>query len=236
VSDPGDTPHDQAVDEHEQPLLEHLLELRSRILRSLLFIPFYYYAGELFNWLSRPLVEQLPEGASMIATQVASPFITPFKTALFMAFFVGVPFLLHQLWGFISPGLYRQEKRFAIPLLVSSTLLFYCGMAFAYYAVFPLAFSFFANVSPEGVPMMTDISAFEIPVATLLLAWSGLATAKSMANARPYVIIGCFIVGMLMTPPDVISQLMLAVPTWLLFEIGVQLARFVDSDSREQAN
>ena len=187
----------------------------------------------------------------MIATQVASPFITPFKTALFMAFFVGVPFLLHQLWGFISPGLYRQEKRFAIPLLVSSTLLFYCGMAFAYYAVFPLAFSFFANVSPEGVPMMTDISAyldftlkmffafgiaFEIPVATLLLAWSGLATAKSMANARPYVIIGCFIVGMLMTPPDVISQLMLAVPTWLLFEIGVKLARFVDSDSREQAN
>ena len=252
----GEPDNVQEDADKEMPFLEHLIELRSRILRSMtlvgvLFVPIYYFAGPLFSFVSAPLVQALPDGSSMIATAVTSPFLTPFKLAIYTAIFIGIPFLLHQLWGFVSPGLYRSEKRFAFPLLFSSIVLFYAGMAFSYFLVFPLVFTFLVAVSPEGVPMMTDISAyldftlkmffafgiaFEIPVATLLLAWSGLATAKSMANARPYVIIGCFIVGMLMTPPDVISQLMLAVPTWLLFEIGVQLARFVDSDSREQAN
>ena len=232
----------------EMPFLEHLIELRSRILRSLalvalLFIPIYYYAEPLFNFVSAPLVQALPDGSSMIATQVTSPFLTPFKLAIYTAIFIGVPFLLHQLWGFVSPGLYRSEKRFAFPLLFSSVVLFYTGMAFSYFLVFPLVFSFFVAVSPEGVQMMTDINqyldfvlkmflafgvAFEIPVATFLLAWSGLSSADSMANKRPYVIIGCFIAGMLLTPPDVVSQLLLALPTWLLFEFGILMARLVE--------
>jgi sec-independent protein translocase protein TatC len=247
-SDEPNDPHDRAVDENEQPFLEHLIELRGRIIRSLiavaiLFIPFYYFANDLYLWVAEPLTDVLPEGSSMIATQVASPFLTPFKLAIFTAIFIGVPFLLHQVWAFVSPGLYRHEKTFAVPLLMSSTLLFYCGMAFAYYLVFPLVFTFFTQVAPEGVAIMTDINqyldfvlkmflafgiAFEIPIATMLLAWSGLATAKSMANKRPYVIVGCFVMGMLLTPPDVVSQLLLAAPTYLLFEVGVFLARFIE--------
>ena len=234
----------QESPDKEMPFLEHLIELRSRILRSLalvalLFIPIYYYAEPLFNFVSAPLVQALPDGSSMIATQVTSPFLTPFKLAIYTAIFIGVPFLLHQLWGFVSPGLYRSEKRFAFPLLFSSIVLFYTGMAFSYFLVFPLVFSFFVAVSPEGVQMMTDINqyldfvlkmflAFEIPVATFLLAWSGLSSADSMANKRPYVIIGCFIAGMLLTPPDVVSQLLLALPTWLLFEFGILMARLVE--------
>jgi sec-independent protein translocase protein TatC len=241
-------PHDQAVDENEQPFLEHLIELRSRILHSLvavavLFVPLYYFANDLYKWISEPLTRVLPEGSSMIATQVASPFLTPFKLAVFTAIFVGVPYLLHQIWGFVSPGLYRHEKKFAVPLLISSILLFYCGMLFAYFLVFPLVFAFFTQVAPEGVAIMTDINqyldfvlkmflafgiAFEIPIATMLIAWSGLSTAENMAHKRPYVIVGCFIMGMLLTPPDVVSQLLLAAPTWVLFEVGVFLARFIE--------
>ncbi|NOX51768.1 MAG: twin-arginine translocase subunit TatC [Gammaproteobacteria bacterium] len=241
-------PHDRAVDNEEQPFLEHLIELRSRILRGvgvvgLLFIPLYFYANDIYTWISEPLTAQLPEGSSMIATQVASPFLTPLKVAFFAALFLGVPYLLHQIWAFISPGLYRHEKKFAMPLLFSSIALFYSGMAFVYFLVFPLVFAFFTQVAPEGVAIMTDINAyidfvlkmflafgiaFEIPIATMLLAWSGLATAESMSNKRPYVIVGCFILGMLLTPPDVISQLLLALPTWLLFEVGVFLARFIE--------
>ena len=254
-SDPGkrqaseaDRAHDHAVDNTEQPFLEHLVELRSRILRGmgavlLIFIPFAIFSEDLFTFVSAPLVEQLPEGATMIATQVATPFLTPFKLAIYTAIFVGVPFLLHQVWAFVSPGLYRHEKKFAVPLLISSIFLFYAGMAFVFYLVFPLIFAFFTQVAPEGVAIMTDINqyldfvlkmflafgiAFEIPIATMLLAWSGIATAKSMANKRPYVIVGCFIVGMLLTPPDVVSQLLLALPTWLLFELGVFLASFIE--------
>ena len=179
----------------------------------------------------------------MIATQVASPFLTPFKLAVYTTVFITIPFLLHQAWGFVSPGLYLREKRFAVPLLVSSTVLFYLGMAFAYYAVFPLVFQFFASVTPTDVAMMTDINhyldfvlklffafglAFEIPVATVLLALTGLTSSRSMAKKRPYVIVGCFVIGMLITPPDVISQILLAVPAWLLFEIGILLARMVE--------
>ena len=179
----------------------------------------------------------------MIATDVASPFLTPFKLAVFSAMFLGMPFLLHQLWAFVSPGLYMQEKRFALPLLASSITLFYAGMAFAYVLVFPLMFQFFASVTPAGVTMMTDINryldfvikmffafglAFEIPIATLLLVWSGLTTADSLARKRPYIIVGCFVVGMLLTPPDIISQVLLVFPTWLLFEVGVVLARITE--------
>ena len=247
-------PHDLAVDTEEQPFLEHLIELRSRILRSLaavgiIFIPIYYYANDLYEWISAPLVAQLPEGSSMIATQVATPFLTPFKLAIFAAIFVGVPYLLHQIWSFVSPGLYRHEKKFAIPLLMSSIVLFYAGMAFVFFLVFRLVFAFFTSVGPEGVAIMTDINsyldfvlkmflafgiAFEIPIATMLLAWSGLATADSMARKRPYVIVGCFIVGMLLTPPDVVSQLLLALPTWLLFEFGVMMARFTENKDDEE--
>lgn len=242
-------PHDIAVDSEEQPFLDHLIELRGRLLRSLavvavIFVPIYYFANDLYEWISEPLTSVLPEGSSMIATQVASPFLTPFKLAVFSAIFVGVPFLLHQVWAFVSPGLYKHEKKFAVPLLASSILLFYSGMAFVYYLVFPLVFTFFTQVAPEGVAIMTDINqyldfvlkmflafgiAFEIPIATMLLVWSGLSTPDAMAKKRPYVIVGCFIVGMILTPPDVISQLLLAIPTWLLFEVGIFMARFTEA-------
>ena len=242
---PPEDSHDAAVDDNEQPFLDHLIELRSRILKSfvavgIIFLPIYFFANDLYAFLAEPLTAQLPAGSTMIATQVATPFTTPFKLAIFTAIFVSVPYLLHQLWAFISPALYRHEKKFAMPLLGSSIFLFYSGMAFVYYLVFPLIFAFFTQVAPSGVAIMTDINqyldfvmkmflafgiAFEIPIATTLLAWSGLATAESMAAKRPYVIVGCFVVGMLLTPPDVISQLLLAVPTWLLFELGIIMAR-----------
>jgi sec-independent protein translocase protein TatC len=214
----------------------------------LLFFPIYFYANELYGIVAAPLMAHLPSDGNMIATDVASPFLTPFKLAIFAAIFLGMPILLHQMWSFVSPGLYLHEKKFAMPLLFSSILLFYLGIAFAYFLVFPLVFQFMASITPEGVTMMTDINryldfvlkmffafgfAFEIPIATVLLAWSGIATADGMAAKRPYVIVGCFIVGMLLTPPDVISQLMLALPTWLLFEIGVVFARVVERRTNE---
>ena len=234
--------HDERVDADEQPFLSHLIELRQRLVRSLLvlfvgFFPVYYFIDPIFNFITGPMREALP--GSMIATQVASPFVTQLKVAFYTTVFATVPMLLHQAWGFVSPGLYLREKRFAIPLLASSVALFYLGMTFAYFAVFPLAFSFFVAITPEGVEMMTDISqyldfvlkiffafgiAFEIPVATVLLAMTGLTSARSMARKRPYVIVGCFVVGMLLTPPDIITQVMLAVPAWLLFEAGIILA------------
>jgi sec-independent protein translocase protein TatC len=245
--------HDQLVDETEQPFLDHVIELRSRILHGLvavliLFVPIYFYANDLYAFVAAPLMAHLPGDATMIATEVASPFLTPFKLAIFTAIFAGIPYLLHQLWAFVSPGLYLHEKKFAMPLLISSVLLFYAGMAFAYFAVFPLIFQFLAGVTPVGVTMMTDINryldfvlkmffafgfAFEIPIATLLLAWSGIASAKAMASKRPYVIVGCFVVGMLLTPPDVISQLLLAIPAWLLFEVGILFARLVEKRREE---
>ena len=237
--------HDRQVDSDEQPFLSHIIELRRRILRSLsavalLFVPMYYFIDEIFAFISGPLRDKLP--GDMIATQVASPFLTPFKLAIYAAIFAAVPVLLHQMWGFVSPGLYLREKRFAAPLLVSSIALFYLGMAFAYFLVFPLVFQFFANVTPEGVAMMTDINhyldfvlkmflafglAFEIPVATVLLVLSGLATPQGIASKRPYVIVGCFFVGMLLTPPDIISQVLLAIPAWVLFEVGIALSRLI---------
>ncbi len=225
----------------EMPLVSHLAELRTRLLRCvaavfLIFAGLFYFTQKIYTLVSAPLRQYLPEGATMIATDVASPFLTPFKLTLVVALFLAMPVILHQVWGFIAPGLYRHEKRIAVPLLVSSVVLFYTGMAFAYFLVFPLIFHFFASVTPEGVSMMTDISsyldfvmtlffafgvAFEIPVAVVLLIWIGVVDVAYLRKIRPYVIIGCFVVGMVLTPPDIFSQTLLAVPMWLLFEVGV---------------
>jgi sec-independent protein translocase protein TatC len=227
--------------DQEMPLVSHLTELRSRLLRCvvavlLLFAGLFYFAQDIYTIVSAPLRAYLPEGATMIATGVASPFLTPFKLTAWIALFLSVPVILQQIWGFIAPGLYKHEKRIAVPLLVSSIFLFYGGMAFAYFLVFPIIFHFFASVTPEGVAMMTDINeyldfvltlffafgvAFEIPVATFLLIWVGIVDVDSLRKSRPYVIVGCFVVGMVLTPPDIFSQTLLAVPMWLLFEAGL---------------
>ena len=244
---------------NDQPLIVHLIELRDRLIRILVvillfFLAFIAFANDLYAYLAEPLQSLLPEGASMIATQVASPFLAPFKLAFYLSVYCGAPMILYQVWGFIAPGLYAKEKKIAGPLLVSSIFLFYAGMAFAYYAVFPLVFGFFTTIGPAGVTVMTDIDAylsfvlklflafglaFEIPVATMLLVKAGIASPESLKQKRPYVFIGCFVVGMLVTPPDVISQTLLAVPMWLLFEAGLIGARFVGnsqaSSSKEGA-
>jgi sec-independent protein translocase protein TatC len=236
----------KTVDEG-QPLVEHLIELRTRLLHSIvavliIFLPLFYFANELYAYISKPLRAYLPEGTSMIATEVASPFLTPFKLTLVLSIFIAIPYILHQLWSFIAPGLYTNEKKLAIPLLVSSVILFYAGICFAFFVVFPLIFGFFTSAAPEGVTVMTDINryldfvlklffafgiAFEIPIATVLLVSTGASTVKSLRSKRPYVIVGCFVVGMLLTPPDVISQLLLAVPMWILFELGIIFSTFI---------
>lgn len=230
---------------NEQPLTEHLIELRNRLLRVVLavllvFIPLYAFANPIYQFLAEPLVAALPDNATMIATHVASPFLAPFKLALVLAVFIAMPYILYQGWSFIAPALYEKEKRIAFPLLFSSILLFYLGIVFAYFVVFPLAFAFFAGASPEGVSMMTDINsyldfvlklffafglAFQIPVATFLLVRVGITTHEALKTKRPHVIVGCFVVGMLMTPPDIISQTLLAIPMLLLFEIGLLFCR-----------
>lgn len=231
----------------EQPLVNHLIELRDRLLKSILsvlliFSGLFYFANDIYTFVSAPLQKFLPENSTMIATEVASPFLTPFKLTLFVAVFLSIPFLLYQIWSFIAPALYRREKRLAVPILVSSVILFYAGMAFAYFVVFPLVFGFFTSVGPEGVTVMTDIGkyldfvlkmffafglAFEIPVATIILIAAGFISAENLGSKRPYVIVGCFVFGMLLTPPDVISQSLLAIPMWLLFEIGVLFGRII---------
>ncbi|PSJ43676.1 twin-arginine translocase subunit TatC [Zobellella endophytica] len=230
----------------QQPLISHLVELRGRLLRAfaailLVFLALVYFANDIYSILAEPLLKQLPEGASMIATGVATPFLTPLKLTLIVSFFAAIPYVLYQVWAFIAPGLYKHEKRLIAPLVFSSALLFYAGAAFAYFVVFPLAFGFFTKMAPEGVTIATDIAsyldfvlglfvafgiAFEIPIATILLCWTGVTTPKDLSGKRPYVIVIVFIVGMLLTPPDVISQTLLAIPMWLLFEVGVFFARF----------
>lgn len=238
--------------DEQQSLVQHLLELRTRILRSMvvvliIFAGLFYFSSSLYEFFSEPLRVFLPENSTMIATDVASPFLAPFKLTMVLALFASVPFILHQIWGFIAPGLYQHEKRLAIPLLVASVVLFYAGVAFAYFVVFPLIFGFFTSTGPESVTVMTDINsylnfilklffafgmAFEIPVATLLLIWSGISTVESMSGKRPYIVVGCFVLGMLLTPPDVISQTLLAVPMWLLFEVGILFARLTCRKSK----
>jgi sec-independent protein translocase protein TatC len=231
----------------EPNLLSHVIELRDRIIRMLSAIAivgvfFLIFANDLYSFVAEPLIAQLPAGSTMIATQVITPFSTPFKLALVAAIFFAMPYLLYQFWEFVAPGLYQHEKRFAVPLLVSSIALFYLGIAFAYYLVFPAIFGFMAATTPDGVAMMTDIAAyldfvltlffafglaFEIPIATILLVVVGIVTIDSLVDKRPYIIVGAFIVGMFLTPPDIFSQTMLAVPMLLLFELGIICARFI---------
>ena len=229
----------------EGTLLSHLIELRGRLLKIatavvLVFVALLPFSTRIFTLVSEPLREVLPGGA-MIATQVASPLLTPFKLTFFVAIFIAMPIVLYQVWAFVAPGLYKKEKRFAIPLLASSILLFYLGIMFAYFVVFPMIFKFFTAVAPEGVEVQTDIAqfldfvtmlvfafglAFEVPIATVLVVWTGLTTPQKLAKARPYVFLTAFIVGMFLTPPDVISQTLLAVPIYLLYEAGVLMSRF----------
>jgi sec-independent protein translocase protein TatC len=230
----------------EQPFMSHLVELRDRLLRMvmaivLVFLVLFPFANDIYTFIAEPIRAQLPEGSTMIATQVASPFLTPFKLALVAAVFVAMPYLLFQVWGFVAPGLYQHEKRFALPLVASSIILFYLGMAFAYFVVFPLVFAFFSSVTPDDVAQMPDIAfylefvlkllfafgvAFEIPIATILLVAMGMTTPERLGTKRPYVIVGVFVAGMLLTPPDVISQTLLAIPMWMLFEAGIFFSRF----------
>lgn len=239
----------------EGTLLSHLLELRDRLLRAFLavivaFVPCAIYADEIFSFLAQPLLEKLPKGGSLIATSVISPFMTPFKLAFFVAVFIAMPVVLYQIWAFVAPGLYRRERRFAVPLLVSSVLLFYTGAAFAYVAVFPVMFQFFANTTPAGVVMMTDISsymdfaltmffafgiAFEMPVAVVLVVLAGLVRVEKLAEARGYVLIGIFVVAAFLTPPDAISQSIMAIPMYLLYEGGLVMARIMQRMRREAA-
>jgi len=231
----------------QEQLISHLVELRDRLLRGILavlviaviLLPF---SNDLYHFLAEPLLRHLPESSTMIATEVASPFLTPFKLTLSTAIMLAVPVLLFQLWGFVAPGLYDNERKIVFPLLFASTALFFLGIVFAYYVVFPLVFGFLTQAAPEGVAVMTDISsyldfvlklffafgfAFEVPIATLLLIWSGVSTVESLGEKRPYIIVGAFVIGMLLTPPDIISQTLLALPVWLLFELGLVCSRWL---------
>ena len=244
----------------EAGFITHLLELRDRLIRTvivltLIFAVLFPFANEIYHFLATPLLAHMPTGSSMIAVEVISPFLTPLKMALYASLLVGMPYLLFQAWSFVAPGLYQHEKQLAMPLLISSILLFYAGVAFAYFVVFPLVFSFLISVAPEGVAVMTDINkyldfvlalffafglAFEVPVATIILIAMGVTDADSLVQKRPYIVVGAFVVGMLLTPPDVISQIMLALPMWLLFEGGIIMSKILikprDDEDDEENN
>lgn len=236
---------DETQAQGEMTFVEHLVELRNRLLRVVVavlcfLVVLFPFANDLYALLAAPLLRHLPEGTSMIATQVASPFLTPFKLTIVLSIFLAMPVVLYQLWSFVAPGLYKHERRLVFPLLVTSSVLFYLGMAFAYFIVFPLMFAFFQAVAPEGVAIMTDISsyldfvlkiffafglAFEVPIATILVVWTGFTTPAELVKKRPYIIVGAFVLGMMLTPPDIISQTLLALPMWVLFELGVVFSR-----------
>jgi sec-independent protein translocase protein TatC len=237
----------------EGTLLSHLLELRTRLMRAVIavaivFIPCAYFANDIFERLSAPLAAKLPKGSSLIATSVMSPFTAPFKLSFMIALFIAMPVVIGQVWGFVAPGLYRHEKRFAVPLLVSSIVLFYVGVAFAYFAVFPIMFEFFVKTTPQGVQMMTDINqyldfamtmflafgvAFEVPIAVVLLALTGLVSVEKLGTSRGYVVIGIFVIAAFLTPPDALSQIAMAVPMWLLYETGIIFARMMVREQKK---
>lgn len=237
----------------EQSFISHLLELRTRLMRAVIavmivFVVAFPFANKLYSILAKPLLEAMPQGATMIATEVASPFLTPLKVTFFFAFVVAIPVVLYQLWAFVAPGLYKNEKRLVVPVVVASVALFFIGGLFAYFVVFPMIFSFFQATAPEGVAVMTDIQAylnfviklflafgfaFEVPIFTMLVIKMGMTTRESLAKKRPYIFVGAFVAGMLLTPPDIISQAMLAIPIWLLFELGLFLSAFVGSGAKE---
>ena len=239
-------PADPAADE-DQGLIAHLLELRSRLLRSVLtvlmvFLALLPFAQRLYSWLAQPLLSRLPAGAHLVAIDVSSPFFVPVKLAFFAALMISMPMVIYQLWAFVAPGLYRHEKKLAVPLLVSATALFYLGCAFAYFLVLPMVFRFLTSVTPAGVVMTTDIAhyldfvgvifiafgaSFEVPVAVVILVLLGWVTPTQLKNARPYAIVGIFVIAAIITPPDVVSQLLLAIPMCLLYEIGMLAARML---------
>ncbi len=236
----------------QETLLTHLYELRSRLLWivgcvMLVFLCLFPFANELYGYLAGPLMVHMPEGSSMVAIDVASPFLTPFKFVFILSIVLSIPIILFHVWGFIAPGLYSHEKRLAFPIIISSSILFYVGMAFAYFVVFPLMFAFFTKVAPQGVAVMTDIGryldfvlkifiafgvAFEVPIITFVLVKLGITSAQQLAAKRPYVIVGAFVIGMLLTPPDVISQFLLAIPVWLLFELGLVFSRVMINNNK----
>ncbi|MFL6604418.1 MAG: twin-arginine translocase subunit TatC [Steroidobacteraceae bacterium] len=240
----------------EGTLISHLLELRDRLIRAIIavavaFLPCMFYSNQIFTFVATPLKEKLPKGTQLIATTVMSPFTTPFKLSLFVAVFLAMPVIIYQLWAFVAPGLYRHEKRFAVPLLVSSIVLFYTGVVFAYFFVFPVMFQFFAATTPHGVAMMTDISAyldfvltmflafgaaFEVPVAVVLLVLTGVVKLEKLRENRGYVLIGIFIVAALLTPPDAVSQCIMAIPMYLLYEGGLLMARILSKMRRETSD
>jgi len=238
--------------EDTQPLISHLIELRKRLLNCIIavlviFLCLVYFSNDIYQLVSAPLIEQMPSGASMIATDVASPFLAPIKLTVIVSVFLAVPIILYQIWAFVAPALYRHERRLVMPLLFSSSFLFYLGMAFAYFIVFPLAFGFFAKTAPQGVQIATDINnyldfvmtlfmafgvSFEVPIAIVLLCWTGVTTPEDLKAKRPYVLVGAFVVGMLLTPPDIFSQTLLAIPMYCLFEVGVLVSRFYVGKNR----
>lgn len=238
---------EQPEDLSKQPFMAHLIEFRDRALRAfisilIIFAALFSFSQELYLYISEPIREYLPANTSMIATEVASPFLTPFKLTLVLSLFAAMPYILYQVWAFVAPGLYQREKKIVVPLFFSSVFLFYAGMAFAYYIVFPLVFMFFTSIAPEGVSVMPDIRSyldfvlklffafglsFEIPIAVVILSWMGAVDPDNLVKKRPYVFVLCFVLGMLLTPPDIISQTLLAIPMWLLFEIGILFGRLV---------
>ena len=243
----------QSPEPQEATFISHLLELRDRLLRAvgavlLLFLVAAPFANTLYEYLAAPLMSALPEGNTMISTEPHGPFFVPFKFAFAFATAVAMPYLLYQLWAFVAPGLYDSEKRLAVPLLISSSGLFYLGILFAYFIVFPVIFAFFTSTAPEGVAVMTDINAylsfvlklffafglaFEVPVATVLMVRLGVTTTTSLAAKRPYIIVGAFVVGRLLTPPDLFSQTMLAIPVWILFEAGLYVSKMIKPRENE---
>ncbi|AJA45397.1 sec-independent protein translocase protein TatC [Frischella perrara] len=242
------------TEDNALPLMSHLLELRARLLRCILciiivFLGLIYFSNDIYSIVANPLVRQLPTGSVMIATDIAAPFFTPIKLTLIVSLFVSIPYILYQIWGFVAPALYRKEKRLVLPLVISSTTLFYLGIAFAYFVVFPLAFYFFINSAPADIAINTDITkyldfvmtlfvvfgfSFEVPVAIILLCWAGVTSPQSLKKKRPYIIVGVFAIAMFLTPPDVFSQTLLAIPMCLLFEIGVFFARFYQPRQTEE--
>ena len=248
-------PEQNNSNDKQESFVSHLVELRDRLIKIIIgivvvLLGLFPFANEIYSFLAEPLLKHLPESSTMVAIDVASPFLTPFKLVMLLAVVLTIPWILYQLWAFIAPGLYKHEKRLVLPLLFSSSILFYLGMVFAYFVVFPLVFGFFTKVTPEGVAVMTDISryldfvtkmfiafgaAFEVPILTFVLVMTGVTTVEALSSARSYVIVAAFVIGMLLTPPDVISQILLAIPVWLLFELGLVMSKIVSKRTTVEA-
>jgi len=247
---------EESDSKQEESLLSHLVELRTRLIRAfgailLVFILLFPWARELYSILAKPLLSALPQGGQMIATDVVGVFLVPMKVALMTAFIITLPNTIYQAWAFVAPGLYQHERRLVFPLTVSSVVLFFLGMAFAYFLVFPTVFHFMSSVAPEGVAWMTDIDkylsfcittflafgvTFQVPVVVVVLLYMGMVSVEQLKSWRPYVVVGAFIVGAIFTPPDVISQFMLAIPLWVLYELGIQLGAVVTARRQKQSD